>query len=877
MTNKDGLIRLAEKCDIHFEDALISKEKIIETYADFFAAEVSGESRSVSIALHTGSICFEVVSFIIAALGCVIHDDTCANEVIMSLAHGDIVLYKNTKYRWLGIELLNGQQRIKLQQDARGKDGPATLSIPYETNKGLVRPYFGESNITDSRGLRSSTEERIEFISHMFDIPKGDVPSITGASVIIVTEKESFERIAKGLELRYGGYQSVGLLDIVTASYYTDSGESYRYGGNAAKTEPVLKITSNISTARKLALDKRGNKAVGLMVMGAKAVSRGGSELTDLLGREALKFVHVATDMDFEGAEDIVESQSDAAIFACTKEFLLNNALPVQKLNVLTSELDRQVENILNSTITPISIDGGCSWDEIRTAKEALYAIKRSDLDERVKKDFIIVAHSLLNLLTTAVFPLRDLENAVSDRMLNSGVISPVARINELWDLADMSGSMEYNCAIVAEIIERLYKSLSKQCPKYDALLERITSDTRRQVAVIVPKAYYIDILSRDRYISRSGVTVVTANRFDASVVYDEIIAVGDIAGKRFDPLRCRAAEKIVVFLYDCETNMFKYRSEKVSKFEKKLNIRGQVFDDETHDGDFGIQDKAPVDDNIDSYVKDETDLEHYIDNISIFDIKKFASGMSAMNENTPTAEVYAIGKLMDGGQILFSRYYSAVIFDASQGAVTETAPEKLDAGDILIFAKRDDYTRNMVDYIYEGLLSGDKLSKEVAEATEKAFYWKEALREHKELNRLSYRGISEELRRLGSSIQEASVRHWLIEDSHIVGPRDLRTLELIAELTGDPYLLNDTQAYHEACRVVRRQRKEILKLIGKAITNKLTGHFRSDDSLLETVYDNIEKLSESHELASITILDESLLAPINIVNRPFINAEVSI
>ena len=69
------------------------------------------------------------------------------------------------------------------------------------------------------------------------------------------------------------------------------------------------------------------------------------------------------------------------------------------------------------------------------------------------------------------------------------------------------------------------------------------------------------------------------------------------------------------------------------------------------------------------------------------------------------------------------------------------------------------------------------------------------------------------------------SYKMCIRDRSHIVGPRDEITLRHIAQLTQDPYLLNDTHSYFEACRIVRRQRKEILELIGKAILDKLRGH----------------------------------------------------
>ncbi len=599
--------------------------------------------------------------------------------------------------------------------------------------------------------------------------------------------------------------------------------------------------------------------------------------MTDLLSRKSLRFAHVATDMDFEGAEDIVDTHPDAAVFACTKEFLLKNSFPVRKQSPLTAELHRQVGNIVNNTVTEIYVEGGCSWDEMKKAREALYAVKQSDWNEDKKNDFIVNAHSLLNLLSTAVFPLRALEAAVATGSLNIGVVSPVVRISELWKSAESSGYMEYYCAYVADVIERLYKSLSEYCPKYDMLVGRLISGIHRQTAVVVPKAYYIDILANDERIACSGATIITANRFDATLVYDEVIAVGDIVGKRFNPLKCRAAEDIIVLLYESEAHIFKHKRKSAKKFEKKLNIRGRVIDDKSIDEDIDIPEETPENDNIGAYVKDATDLENYINGISVFDIRKFVVGASASSGNAPVSEVCAVGRFTSGEQILFSKYYNAVVFDSGRGTVAESEPEKLSDGDVLIFAKRDDYTRNMVDYIYDGLLSGNRLSKEVSDATEKAFYWKEALREYKNINGLSYRDIAAELRRLGSSLQEVSIRQWLIEESHIVGPRDEKTLEQIAKITGDPYLLNDPHSYFEACRIVRRQRKEILGLIGKAITDRLGGHMPPKGSLLEIVYENVENLSESLELESVTVLDEPIFVPINLINKPLTDAEVTI
>ena len=110
---------------------------------------------------------------------------------------------------------------------------------------------------------------------------------------------------------------------------------------------------------------------------------------------------------------------------------------------------------------------------------------------------------------------------------------------------------------------------------------------------------------------------------------------------------------------------------------------------------------------------------------------------------------------------------------------------------------------------------------------------------------------------------------------SHIVGPRKVKTMECIAQVTQNPYLLGDISGYFDACRSIRHERREILKLIAKAINDRLAGFMPQKGSILEVVYDNIEKLSETKELEDISELSESVDVNINLVNRPITEAEV--
>ena len=54
-----------------------------------------------------------------------------------------------------------------------------------------------------------------------------------------------------------------------------------------------------------------------------------------------------------------------------------------------------------------------------------------------------------------------------------------------------------------------------------------------------------------------------------------------------------------------------------------------------------------------------------------------------------------------------------------------------------------------------------------------------------------------------------------------------------------------------------------------------MAGFIPQKDSILEIVYNNIEKLSETKELENISELSESVDVNINLVNRPITEAEV--
>ena len=251
---------ILNKCEIYYGNALISKEAIIEKYLAFFVDSLGSKERTVNFALHTGSLCFDVVSMVAVTLGCLSYNLSTNDDIVSSLQTDDMVMYKGQRYRWKGIRSMNDMLFMSIEQDGKGKNGKLTSFLPLEKNKHLIKPYHGESLTTDGRGIRKRKTNREDFLAFAFELDVEEIPAQIDVSIVIVSDKTAFGEICKQVRIVYGEGKEVGLLDIVPAAYFTSGGEEHQFGLNPAKAEPVLKVASKISTARDLVLDKNGNK-----------------------------------------------------------------------------------------------------------------------------------------------------------------------------------------------------------------------------------------------------------------------------------------------------------------------------------------------------------------------------------------------------------------------------------------------------------------------------------------------------------------------------------------------------------------------------------------------------------------------------------------
>lgn len=854
---------IINKCNILIENEVISKDELLSEFSDFLLNTFNKDKHNVGIVLHNGSVCFDAVLLIYAVASCLIYNETETNDIVSSLNIGDSVLYgidQKSRYFFNGKIKYAGKEYVKLSQT-----DVDYILVPIDKLR-FISPYKGESKTFDGRGIRKTNKVRDEFYKTVLNYAESDIPVISDVSVVIVMPRDRVEFLLENLEIEFKD-KKVKPLELVTASYCTENDE-YQYGGNASKNEANLKFTGKVSVARELVLCKDGNKHIGIIVSGNEMIERGKTEIPELIRRRSLQFVYICMNTDSENAEELIKEASVPNLFACTKQYLKTLDIKSNTEGKYCKDLYNRIQAVIKRNIEPHILEGRFTWEEYKKVKKALYFLKDSDYSSDEKETFIVQSYSLLNLYLTSVFKISEVERCVKEGIID--IVSPLEKMNNLYKTAETLPDTlkEYSDSVI-DFLETAYLYLEEKSGKEQYLKEIISENSDKKVVIVVPKAYYYEILKDCGIFSlmknENLLTIVTVNKFDDSQLYDRIIVVGNIGGKRFDTFRCQSARRIETILYDFESHFFKYKMRNAHKTENFIN--SFIMHSENEDEEF---DKIYASDIPDSEIAEVTKIDNEVDeyinriNESIM-FKDF--GFISSYKSSVMSEVVAIGTFDSGEKALFTKNYKAYVFDSNMGTVKETKVSDLEEGDSLVFTKNNSDTKDIVDNILSKLVKEKKLYDYIIEDYRKSKRWKQELINYMQFNDYTSKQIADKMIKNGVKVQENTIKGWLDEDSHTVGPRDIDSINQIAVLVEDDEMFENANQYFEACRIIRKVRREILKQIGEAIIKKLCNKDFEKNSVVAEIYERVDSIAQILTLESLSYVNKEV--NMNLTNRP--------
>lgn len=878
---KEQMHKVFTKCDLTLNGEVFSKELLVNTFAEFLASTASADEHNVGIVLHTGSVVFDAVAIAYAAISNMLLNETSSDDVVLALSPGDKVLYGTTPKRYVFKEVFvdsdgkrtggkKGMEYAFLEGIEKGV--VSKNFVPKERWK-LILPYNGESDCLDGRGIRPKSGIREDFYQEVLDFDSSDIPAVVDTATVLLMSKDRFDHIINDLSFFFNGKEAK-LLDLVTASYYTEN-EEHTYSGNTGKLEPVLKITGKASVARKLIKKRNGSRHIGLIVMGSGTVTKNLTELPELLDRQSLQYVYVSMHIDSDHSQYLLNECPDAHILACTKDFLLSYATYTKVRNSVTKELSRQVDAIIDRRVEPVILQGHFDWGEYKRYKQAMFAIKNSEFTSENKENFVVQAYSLMNLLLTSVFKITELENAIVKGAIN--VASPSDKFDKLCEYAaEFPGYLREKALEVIQFIENAYLFLTERSEKEERLRCLLQENHNKKVALVVPKAYFATVLRECGFYEIMDderlLSVSTANQFNNSTVYDLIIVVGDFGGTRFDVFRCRSSQHIITLLYQFESNIFKYKLKKADAAEKELNEKAELdFDMELEYEDMTYESDA-TSNEVQAVEEITEEIDSYVARLNEIAAIRSLGVASVGGDSGNSKEIVTVVSFESGEKALFTPKYKAYVLDEISGDVNETDVLNLVEGTTLIFTKYDDESHDIVDDILSQLVEGEIVGSNVIECYRKSKRWKSELIRYMRDTGHTPKSIADKMISNRIAVQEGTIRNWLDEDSRMVGPRHAESIMHIAWVIEDGEMFEKYADYFDACNVIRSIRREIRKEIGKAIINKYKGVLPEKGTYLAEIFDRVESLAVLLRVETITKVVHTV--PANMTNRPLMIRE---
>ena len=236
-------------------------------------------------------------------------------------------------------------------------------------------------------------------------------------------------------------------------------------------------------------------------------------------------------------------------------------------------------------------------------------------------------------------------------------------------------------------------------------------------------------------------------------------------------------------------------------------------------------------------------------------------------DSSAPSADVSRLVRFEDGEGAMLTQYYKPYVLNEEKDEVDQKGIDALRPGDSMVFMNRDNNTKDIVDYILNEIIRSDVTGGETGKKYAMSKRWKNDLFAYMERTGKTPQQIAEEMIANGTAVQPGTIKNWLNEDTHTVGPQKPENLEQIALLTDDTEMFDHASEYFEACKYIRKVRKSILKELGTAIIRRLEGENVTGTLIPPEVQERLDTLAVILRIESIVKLDKTV--PTYMTNRP--------
>lgn len=797
------------RCTIVFDRQECPLPNILSANSAFLLKSLEQEkSRTVSLTAQT--LLMPIIASVAYGLYCICRSTETADKVIPLLPKDTYVVFEGGRALYRGLS--KDGCAIVEQPGTRGNGAITTIIRPTRFHQ--ITPYYGDATTLGKRGIQSSLSQGKAFLKELLQMDDKDIPIKVPNSVVIIADRSTADAIMKSTELKLPSGASICLGALIPSAYYSED-KCYFYPGNVTKAEPVLKFTGRTSTARELIIGDSGSETCGLIVCVKNVSEISGTELNGLFLRRSLPHISVLGLIEYTADDLFLQQNKDFALFAWTTGVIRYfSSTKVNNESDLSKELVLMLEAMMHRTINKHILGSPIPPDEYNTIRKCLQTISMTSCSNVDTELFVLIGFSLLKLFTYSTAEMQLLERKISSGEIS--IRSPKEQIDKLYEISSgVTGVLLEHMSCVIQGLSNFYTALQYDNKKADILFQMLMdSNADDRIIVISPKESYgkmltIGFTEKHRLFAKR-ITAYTPTQFlNEKNHCGYVVFCGAI--KACDMARCiNVAKSSVTLLYDFEIPNFDYALNTTKKLEHLCNqLNPRELEPFISSESVVTQDDTRTLDSV---------LDEFVSIVTMRRITEPLSDISTVSQST--VEVSKIVVFETEESVLLTKNYTAYCLDEAAESVVEKGVEDIQVGNYLVFNNYGDETADLVDDLLQKIAAREGPSGELASAYRHSKEWKDALRCYMEKNAKTFRDISSAMANIGHARHHVTIRAWLDDESHIVGPRDKAPYATIAEIIGDHSF--DPDLCWNACNLVRETRVRILKYLGLTMLNML-------------------------------------------------------
>ncbi|MCE0595291.1 DrmE family protein, partial [Clostridioides difficile] len=651
-----------------------------------------------------------------------------------------------------------------------------------------------------------------------------DLKNMTGvindSTLIILPCKDDISDLVSNIKIKDIN-NTYKFTELFPCSYISSTGAETDYPGNHAKQIPLLKFTTNISSAFEIIKSDKSIKNV--FIIGDYPIYKHINDFERILNRKRIESVNIVTSnsnisniLDLPNIDNLnIYSWSKDVLLTYSQDF--ENTSTFQKL---------WLDKLINKNICTTSVDSNIS-DLIHQARKSLYYISKYDFDISIKNSLMMCSYSLLKILENTPFNLDFLEETI--KLLNLNIATPSAKLENIkYLISSTSPDLELSALFDDVIVkfERIINELSDNNTKFNTLNKLVSSYKYKtftpNTPVILLQKQYEAIILKNLLKSRNiNLQVISAEKFKDSKTIKNLIMFGFYDLKYLDILNSDLIINITLYLYNSELSKYNYYMNQINSARNKIEKNNKIYNL------LDIKPFKPTYEtnkleaySTDSPISDDDSMDEYISNYK-FDINLNEIILSlSINQGIYNSKKEHVTSFMisDNNEYIFcTKKAIAYSIDWDKKSVRKKKLSEAKVNDWFLFV--DDYLNEegeLVINVIQKLLELNLLPSHYLDDYKLTNSWKSELKNYISYSKYNYNDVSNSLAVLGEKINPITIKNW-VTNKRLIGPIYLKTFEKIFKVIDSK--LDHTEVY-DATKSIRSLHTKIKKSIDTFVSD---------------------------------------------------------